>query len=110
VEEEDVARFARLLEARVRRVPLQHLLGEVEFHVAAIEVELDPVAATRLLAKARGIADEEGFEADPRSEGRLVEPTKQTGRARLGKRFDAEWEAGAQMPLEETLALARDTK
>jgi len=78
--------------------------------VAAIEVELDPVAATRLLAKARSIADEEGFEPDARSEGRLVEPTKQTGRARLGKRFDAEWEAGAQTPLEETLALARDTK
>jgi release factor glutamine methyltransferase len=39
VPEEDLARFARLLEARVRRVPLQHLLGEVEFHAAVIEVE-----------------------------------------------------------------------
>jgi len=37
--EEDLARFGRLLEARVRRVPLQHLLGEVEFHAAVIEVE-----------------------------------------------------------------------
>ena len=39
VSEEDLARFARLLEARSRRVPLQHLLGEVEFHAAEIEVE-----------------------------------------------------------------------
>jgi len=39
VPDEDGARFARLLEARARRVPLQHLLGEVEFHAAEIEVE-----------------------------------------------------------------------
>jgi len=39
VGEEGAARFARLLEARSRRVPLQHLLGEVEFHAAQIEVE-----------------------------------------------------------------------
>jgi release factor glutamine methyltransferase len=39
VPDESLARFARLLEARERRVPLQHLLGEVEFHAAVIEVE-----------------------------------------------------------------------
>ncbi len=39
VGDEGAARFARLLEARARRVPLQHLLGEVEFHVAQIDVE-----------------------------------------------------------------------
>jgi len=39
VGEEGLARFARLLEARARRVPLQHLLGDVEFHAAEIEVE-----------------------------------------------------------------------
>jgi len=39
VGEEEVARFARLLEARARRVPLQHLLGDVEFHAAQIDVE-----------------------------------------------------------------------
>jgi len=39
VGEEGAARFARLLEARSRRVPLQHLLGEVEFHAAQIDVE-----------------------------------------------------------------------
>ena len=76
--------------------------------LAAIGVEADAASAARLLAKARSIADEEGFEPDPRSEGRLVEPTEQTARARLGERFDAEWEAGSQMPLEEAVALARD--
>jgi release factor glutamine methyltransferase len=39
VPEESLARFARLLEARARRVPIQHLLGEVEFHEASLEVE-----------------------------------------------------------------------
>jgi release factor glutamine methyltransferase len=39
VGEEGLARFARLLEARARRVPIQHLLGDVEFHAAEIEVE-----------------------------------------------------------------------
>jgi len=75
--------------------------------LAAIEVELDAVGATRLLAKAQTIADEEGFEPDPRSEGRLVEPTEQTARARLGEQFDAEWGAGSGMALEEAVALAR---
>jgi predicted ATPase/class 3 adenylate cyclase len=77
--------------------------------LAAIEVELDAVAATRLLAKARSIADEEGFEPDPRSEGRLVEPTELSARARLGERFDAEWETGSSMALKEAVALARET-
>ena len=75
--------------------------------LAAIEVELDALSATRLLAKARGIADEEGFEPDPRSEGRLLEPTEQAARARLGERFDAEWEAGSQMLLEDAVAMVR---
>ena len=39
VSEEDAARFARLLEARCRRVPIQHLLGEVSFHAAELDVE-----------------------------------------------------------------------
>ncbi len=39
VSEEGAARFARLLEARCRRVPLQHLLGEVSFHAAELDVE-----------------------------------------------------------------------
>lgn len=55
VGEEDVARFARLLEARARRVPLQHLLGDVEFHSAQIDVEpgvFIPRPETELLVEA----------------------------------------------------------
>jgi predicted ATPase/class 3 adenylate cyclase len=77
--------------------------------LAAIGVGPDAVTATRLLAKARSIADEEGFEPDPRSEGRLVEPTEQSARARLGERFEAEREAGSTMSVEEAVALARET-
>ncbi len=76
--------------------------------LAAIEMDSDAGAATRLLAKARTIADEEGFEPDPRSEGRLVEPTKESARARLGEHFEAEWDAGSRMTLEEAVTLARD--
>ena len=36
---EAAERFARLLEARSRRVPLQHLLGEMPFHAAELDVE-----------------------------------------------------------------------
>ncbi len=39
VHDEHVARFARLLEARTRRVPLQHLLGDMPFHAAELDVE-----------------------------------------------------------------------
>jgi predicted ATPase/class 3 adenylate cyclase len=76
--------------------------------LAAIEMELDVVAATRLLAKARAIADEEGSEPDPRSEGRLVGEIEHSARARLGERFESEWEAGSRMALEEAVALASE--
>ena len=39
VSEEGSARLSRLLEARSRRVPLQHLLGEVSFLAAELDVE-----------------------------------------------------------------------
>src|SRR3954470_23700541 len=75
VPDEDLARFARLLEARARRVPLQHLLGEVEFHAAAIEVEpgvfIPRPETERLvevvleqLASESGAAPEEGTQID----------------------------------------------
>jgi predicted ATPase/class 3 adenylate cyclase len=75
--------------------------------LAAIEMEDDVVAAIRLLAKARTIADEEGSEPDPRSEGRLVETIERSARARLGQGFESEWEAGSSLTLEEAVALAR---
>jgi release factor glutamine methyltransferase len=39
VQDEEAARFARLLTARASRVPLQHLLGEMPFHAAELEIE-----------------------------------------------------------------------
>jgi len=74
--------------------------------LAAIVIDSDAAAAARLLAKARTIVEEEGSEPDPRSEGRLVEPTEQTARARLGERFQPEWEAGSRMTLVEAVAMA----
>ncbi len=39
VGDDEAARFARLLRSRARRTPLQHLLGEMPFHAAELEVE-----------------------------------------------------------------------
>ena len=75
--------------------------------LAAIEMEVDAPVATRLLAKALTISDEEGSEPDARFEGRLVKKIEQSVRARLGQRFEAEWEAGSSLTLAEAVALAR---
>jgi predicted ATPase len=74
--------------------------------LAAVRMEADAAAATRLLAGVRMIADEEGRELDPRWEGRLLETTERSARERLGQRFEAEWEAGSSLTLEEAVALA----
>ncbi len=39
LDEAAAARFARLLDARARRVPLQHLIGEMPFHGATLHLE-----------------------------------------------------------------------
>jgi len=71
-------------------------------------MEADAAAATRLLAAVRTIADESGRELDPRFEGRLLETMERTARERLGQQFEAEWQAGSGLTLEETVALALD--
>lgn len=76
--------------------------------VAAVRMEADAAAATRLIAGVRAIADESGRELDPRVEGELLEITKRSARQRLGPRFDSEWEAGSGLRLEEAVALALD--
>jgi predicted ATPase/class 3 adenylate cyclase len=76
--------------------------------LAAVRMEADAAAATRLLAGARTIADEKGRELDPRFEGRLLETMERTARERLGQQFEAEWQAGSGLTLEETVALALD--
>ena len=74
--------------------------------LAAVRIEADAAAATRLLAGVRTFADEKGREMDPRYEGRLLETTERSARERLGQRFEAEWEAGSDLTLDETVALA----
>jgi predicted ATPase/class 3 adenylate cyclase len=74
--------------------------------LAAVRMEADAAAATRLLAGVRTFADEKGRELDPRYEGRLLETMERSARERLGKRFEAEWEAGSRLTLDETVALA----
>jgi hypothetical protein len=71
-----------------------------------IEAEADAATAARLLAGVRTFADETGREMDPRYEGRLLDLTEQSARERLGQRFEAEWEAGSGLTLDETVALA----
>jgi predicted ATPase/class 3 adenylate cyclase len=74
--------------------------------LAAVRTETDAAAATRLLAAIRTIAEEERRELDPRFEGRVFETTERSARKRLGQRFEAEWEAGSSLTLEEAVALA----
>ncbi len=74
--------------------------------LAAVRMEADAAAATRLLAGVRTFAHEIGHELDPRYEGRLFETTERTAGERLGQQFDAEWEAGSGLALEEAVALA----
>jgi predicted ATPase/class 3 adenylate cyclase len=74
--------------------------------LATVRMEADAAAATRLLAGVRTFADEKGRELDPRYEGRLLETTERSARERLGQRFEAEWEAGSGLTLDETVALA----
>ena len=74
--------------------------------LAAVRMEADTAAATRLLAGARTFANEQGRKLDPRYEGRLFETMERTARERLGQQFEAEWEAGSGLALEEAVALA----
>ncbi len=76
--------------------------------LAAVRMEADAAAATRLLAAIRTIEHETGHELDPRSEGRVLETNERRARERLGQRFEVEWEAGSGLTLEEAVALALD--
>ena len=82
------------------------LIMEALVLLAAVRIEADAAAATRLLARVQTIGDESGHELDPRFGGPLLEETEQSARAFLGQRFEAEWEAGSGLTMEETVALA----
>jgi predicted ATPase/class 3 adenylate cyclase len=76
--------------------------------LAAVRSEADAAAATRLMAAVRTMADESGRELDPGLERRVLDPKERWARERLGQRFEAEWEAGSGLTLEEVVALALD--
>jgi predicted ATPase/class 3 adenylate cyclase len=78
--------------------------------LAAVRMEGDAAAATRLLAAVRTIADETGRELDPRFEGRVLEAKERRAREKLGQRVEAELEAGSRLTLEEAVALALDER
>ncbi len=73
--------------------------------LAAVRMEADTPAATRLLGAVRTIADETGHDLD-RLEGDVFETRQRLAREQLGERFEAEWEAGSRLTLEEAVALA----
>jgi predicted ATPase len=79
---------------------------EVLVLLAAVRLEVDAGAATRLLGAVTAIADQHGHELDPRLEGRVFETTEQTAREGLGQRFDAELAAGSGLTLDEAIELA----
>jgi len=110
VGDEDMARFARLLEARVRRVPLQHLLGEVEFHAAGIEVEpgvFIPRPETERLVEVvlEEMASESGAAPE---EGTLIDLGTGTGAIPIALLLSLPdgWTAGALDRSERAVALA----
>jgi predicted ATPase len=82
------------------------LIMEAVVLLAAVRMEVEPAAATRLLAWVHSCADKSGRELDPRSEGRVLETEERRAREQLGERFEAEWQAGSGLMLEEAVALA----
>jgi predicted ATPase/class 3 adenylate cyclase len=74
--------------------------------LAALRVDEDAAAATRLLAAVQAIADQHGHELDPRLEGRVFEATLRSAREHVGQQFDTEFAAGSTLTLEEAIDLA----
>ncbi len=75
--------------------------------LASVRMHADLAAGTRLLASVRAYADRSGHELDPRREGRVLETSAKWARDQLGTQFQAEWDAGSTLTLEEAIALAR---
>jgi len=110
VAEEDAARFARLLEARSRRVPLQLLLGEVSFHAAELDVEpgvFIPRPETECLVE-RVLEELDAELGDPPSGGTIVDLGTGTGAIPIALLLSlhAGWSAAAIDRSEKAIALA----
>ena len=108
--EEDAARFARLVDARSRRVPIQILLGEVSFHAAELDVEpgvFIPRPETECLVE-RVLEELDAEAGDAPSRGTLVDLGTGTGAIPIALllSLDAGWSAGALDRSEKAVALA----
>jgi len=99
---------ASLLDAVDEDSPMEISKGLIL--IAALEMDRSAATATRLLAKARAIAEEEGNVLDPLSEARLFATAERSARANLGEQFEAEWDAGRRLTLEGAVGLARGTQ
>jgi len=86
------------------------LIMEALVLLAAVRMGADTAAGTQLLAWVRTNADKSGRELDPRFEGRVFETNERWAREQLSQRFEAEWEAGSALTVEEAVALALDTE
>jgi predicted ATPase/class 3 adenylate cyclase len=100
-------RLARAALAEAVDLDAPGLISNALIHMGGIELDRDAAVATRFIAKARAIADEEGNVFDPRDEAPLLEAVERSARARLGTQFQAEWDAGSRLTIEEVLQLAR---
>ena len=75
--------------------------------LASVRVEDEPAAATRLVSAAQAIGEAAGRPLDDQFGQPLATETLQTGRERLGERFESEVEAGSRLTFEGTAELAR---
>jgi predicted ATPase/class 3 adenylate cyclase len=83
-------------------------LGSIEEAIAllaSVRMRSDASAATRLLAWVRATA-ERGPGIEAQFEHNVLQRNVERAREQLGQRFEAEWERGSALTLEEAIALA----
>lgn len=76
--------------------------------LGAVRAESDPVTATRMFAAAETIADERGHPLALAYQQGVVYAALRQVRDDLAGQFDAEWESGKSLTLDEVVALARE--
>ncbi len=82
------------------------LLAEALAAAAALRVDTDPVAATRLLGKSGGLSEERDQPVDHRYALGVFRATEERARRSLGGAFERERQAGTLLSLEGAVALA----
>ena len=81
------------------------LAAEIIGTLGIARLERDPAAGVRLLAAAARLLHELGLAYHP-GEQKLVDEAERKARETLGERFEAEWEAGSELSLDDAVALA----